>query len=120
MNTSLIKLLACSLLAYCCLPMRSVPARDLAPLPAAPSAAAATAAPSDDEDNDARAPMTAEAKAHDSRKNADANSVVAVGHNAKLAEGERADTVVSVFGSSSSAGTVDDAVVSVFGNTRAT
>ena len=46
--------------------------------------------------------------------------LVSIGHDSTLAAGERADTVVSVFGSSTSDGEVSDAVVSVLGNTRVT
>lgn len=43
---------------------------------------------------------------------------VAVGSNATLEKGRHADSVVSVFGSSTSDGDVSEAVVSVFGDTR--
>jgi uncharacterized RDD family membrane protein YckC len=46
--------------------------------------------------------------------------VVSVGDDSTLAEGERAEAVVSVFGSSTAAGEVDEAVVAVFGDARAT
>ena len=46
--------------------------------------------------------------------------VVAVFNDATLVAGEAADAVVSVFGSSTSAGDVGNAVVSVFGNSRMT
>jgi uncharacterized RDD family membrane protein YckC len=48
------------------------------------------------------------------------NAVVAIGHDSTLASGKRATTVVSVLGSSTSAGEVDEAVVSVLGNTHVT
>jgi uncharacterized RDD family membrane protein YckC len=48
------------------------------------------------------------------------HSVVSVGDDSTLAAGENAAAVVSVFGSSTSEGNVDQAVVSVFGDTRAT
>ena len=48
------------------------------------------------------------------------NALVAIGHDATLESGKHATTVVSVLGSSTSAGEVDDAVVSVLGNTRVT
>lgn len=48
------------------------------------------------------------------------NSVVSVGNDSRLGPDERADAVVSVFGSSTSEGRVDEAVVSVFGDSRAT
>jgi uncharacterized RDD family membrane protein YckC len=43
-----------------------------------------------------------------------------IGHDAYLAKDQHADSLVSVFGSSTSDGDVSDAVVSVFGNTRVT
>jgi len=46
--------------------------------------------------------------------------IVSVGHNSTLPAGERADTVVSVFGSSTSAGEVNEEVVSVFGDSHVT
>ncbi len=48
------------------------------------------------------------------------NSLVAIGHDSTLASGKRATAVVSVLGSSTSAGEVDEAVVSVLGNTHVT
>src|SRR3984885_12642592 len=45
--------------------------------------------------------------------------VVSIGHSSHLAEGQKADGVVSVFGSSTSDGEAED-VVSVFGSTRVT
>jgi uncharacterized RDD family membrane protein YckC len=49
----------------------------------------------------------------------DGNNVVSVGHSSHLQSGEKAESVVSVFGSSTSEGEADD-VVSVIGNTRVT
>jgi len=120
MNTSLIKLLACSLLASCCMLIRSVPARDFAALSPATSAAAAITASGHDDAVETDAPASDDAREHDSKRKTAVDDVVAIGHDARLAEGERADAVVAVFGSSSSAGDVEDAVVSVFGDTRAT
>ncbi|MDB6165952.1 MAG: hypothetical protein JWQ83_1092 [Lacunisphaera sp.] len=48
------------------------------------------------------------------------NERVSFGHDSTLGADERADAVVSILGSSTSAGEVSDAVVSVFGNTRVT
>jgi hypothetical protein len=48
------------------------------------------------------------------------NSVVSIGRDSTLASDKRAAAVVSVLGSSTSAGQVDGAVVSVLGNTRVT
>ena len=47
------------------------------------------------------------------------NDLVSIGHNSHLAEGEKADSVVSVLGSSTNEGEAGD-VVSVLGNTRIT
>jgi uncharacterized RDD family membrane protein YckC len=47
------------------------------------------------------------------------NNIVSVGHSSHLLDGEKADSVVSIFGSSTSDGEAVD-VVSVFGNTRVT
>jgi uncharacterized RDD family membrane protein YckC len=49
----------------------------------------------------------------------DGNNVVSIGHSSHLQIGEKAESVVSVFGSSTSEGEADD-VVSVIGNTRVT
>jgi uncharacterized RDD family membrane protein YckC len=49
----------------------------------------------------------------------DGNNVVSIGHPSHLQSGEKAESVVSVFGSSTSDGEADD-VVSVIGNTRVT
>jgi uncharacterized RDD family membrane protein YckC len=49
----------------------------------------------------------------------DDNNIVSIGHSSHLQSGEKADAVVSVFGSSTSDGEAED-VVSVFGNTRVT
>jgi uncharacterized RDD family membrane protein YckC len=48
------------------------------------------------------------------------NDRVAVGSNASLGKDQRADSVISVLGSSTSEGYVSDAVVSVLGDTRVT
>jgi len=54
-----------------------------------------------------------------SRRDRGDGDVVNIGHDSFLAAGERAESVVSVFGSSTSDGAADD-VVSVFGDTRVT
>jgi uncharacterized RDD family membrane protein YckC len=48
------------------------------------------------------------------------SALVAIGHDSTLASGKHATSVVSVLGSSTSAGNVDEAVVSVLGNTHVT
>jgi uncharacterized RDD family membrane protein YckC len=55
---------------------------------------------------------------HNSRHHEDGD-VVSIGHSSHLESGQKADSVVSVFGSSTSDGEAVD-VVSVFGNTRVT
>jgi uncharacterized RDD family membrane protein YckC len=49
----------------------------------------------------------------------DGNDIVSIGHSSHLESGEKADSVVSIFGSSTSEGEAVD-VVSVIGNTRVT
>jgi uncharacterized RDD family membrane protein YckC len=56
---------------------------------------------------------------HRHRHDIDDNDLVSIGHSSHLQSGEKADSVVSVFGSSTSEGEAAD-VVSVFGNTRVT
>ena len=48
------------------------------------------------------------------------NAMVAIGHDSTLGSGKHATAVVSVLGSSTSAGEVDEAVISILGNTRVT
>jgi uncharacterized RDD family membrane protein YckC len=67
--------------------------------------------------NDWRSRMEQRYRRH--RHEDDGNNVVSVGHSSHLQSGEKADSVVSVFGSSTSDGEAVD-VVSVFGNTRVT
>jgi uncharacterized RDD family membrane protein YckC len=50
----------------------------------------------------------------------DQNSLVGIGHDVSLAADRRADAVVAILGSATSAGEVTDAVVSILGNTRVT
>jgi uncharacterized RDD family membrane protein YckC len=60
-----------------------------------------------------------EARHRRHRHQDDGNNVVSIGHSSHLPSGEKAESVVSVFGSSTSEGEADD-VVSVIGNTRVT
>ena len=78
------------------------------------------AAPEDSkQDKDARAKW--EAKWWGQRDwHGSEDAVVSVGNDSKLEKGRHAESVVSVFGSSTSDGDVSDAVVSVFGDTRVT
>jgi uncharacterized RDD family membrane protein YckC len=79
----------------------------------------ATASTSDAEQSSAAADAGEPETPASHHKHAD-NAVVSIGHDSRLAAGEHADAVVSVFGSSTSEGEVADAVVSVLGNTRVT
>ncbi len=67
----------------------------------------------------APAPMSDETQGRIGHHHRHDNDVVSIGHNSTLAGDQQADSVVSIFGSSTSAGEAGD-VVSVFGNTRVT
>jgi uncharacterized RDD family membrane protein YckC len=102
--------------------------------PPAASAAAPASAPStsdsaaahddfnDDSDSDNRDRLDwrnrAQWRRHHGRHSGDGD-MVNIGHSSHLSSGQRADSVVSVFGSSTSEGEADD-VVSILGNTRVT
>lgn len=100
-----LRLLALSMLAaYPLLGIAQVPNASETPV-AAPSAAEPAKAP------DATASENAEETAHPG-----GNAIVSIGHDANLAAGGTADSVVAVFGNATSAGTVHHGVVSVLGN----
>jgi uncharacterized RDD family membrane protein YckC len=90
-------------------PAQDAPAEDAGPTPST------LAAPED-------APWTPRRRfhGHAMRPTGNGNDIVTVGGNSMLAKGEKADSVVSIFGSSTSDGEVADAVVSVFGDSRVT
>lgn len=110
MNTCIRNLLSYMLLASCCLLMRVAPAQDVEPSP--PTKADAPAVPTIDRQDTIKPDIV--------RDKGDGDNVVAIGHDATLASGERADAVVSIFGSATNAGSVNDALVSILGDTRAT
>ncbi len=91
----------------------------------APASATAPAAPADDDfnddsDRDNRLDWRNRIELHHGRnRHHDDNDVVSIGHSSHLPSGQKADSVVSVFGSSTSDGEAVD-VVSVIGNTRVT
>jgi uncharacterized RDD family membrane protein YckC/cytoskeletal protein CcmA (bactofilin family) len=99
------------------------PASATAPAPAAPPPATdeaqastpAASAAQDDFDDEPEQP----APRHRHRHRQTDRDLVSVGHSSHLQAGEKADAVVSVFGSSTSDGEAMD-VVSVLGNTRVT
>lgn len=111
-------------------PKTPPPAAASAAVPAATddqSTAAAPAASSDQGDfndepqsvdrHDWRNRIEARHRRH--RSDHDDNNIVSIGHSSHLQSGEKAESVVSIFGSSTSEGEADD-VVSVIGNTRVT
>jgi uncharacterized RDD family membrane protein YckC len=72
-----------------------------------------------DESEDEKPVPSKKSRHHASAHSSDRERVN-VGSDTRLAEGEQAEVVVSVFGSSTSAGTVDDTVVSILGSSRVT
>ncbi len=143
MNTSLLQRLTfLAVLPLCTLAVISAsraappPATADAPSTAAPalaapaSAAPASAAPAsaaeasdDSEDADRHADWQDSLEGHRQRNRhhhpEHGDDVVNIGSDSNLASGQKADSVVSIFGSSSSDGEADD-VVSIFGDTRVT
>jgi uncharacterized RDD family membrane protein YckC len=95
---------------------------DAAPAAAAPATAALPsrtlqieikAGSGADTDGDANADKSEDGGSHD-------NALVSIGHDSNLASDGHVTAVVSVLGSSTSAGQVDESVVSVLGDTRVT
>jgi uncharacterized RDD family membrane protein YckC len=86
--------------------------------PPAAADTAASAAPAPIEETSDR---SEDWNAHRARRNhhKNGNDLVNIGHDSTLREGETADSVVSVFGSSTSDGSAGD-VVSILGDTRVT
>ena len=92
-----------------------------APAASAPAASAPAASVPDASQPAASSPQPAVTVAEDDQDtDDDANQLVSIGHDTHLAAGQRATQVVSVFGSSSADGDVNQDVVSVIGNTRVT
>ena len=143
MNTSIMQRLGFLFTLLCLTAVAAHPGAVAAaakPSPAATPPAASTAAPDKDDHPSATAPAASSDDAFDDdsdqgdrsdwrnrieqhrRRNArhhDDGDVVSIGHSSHLESGQKADSVVSVFGSSTSDGEAQD-VVSVFGNTRVT
>jgi uncharacterized RDD family membrane protein YckC len=98
----------------------------VAPAPAAPASVApapAADASDDSEDADRHADWQDSLAGHHHRNryhhHEHGDDVVNIGSDSNLASGQKADTVVSIFGSSTSDGEAGD-VVSIFGDTRVT
>jgi uncharacterized RDD family membrane protein YckC len=132
MNTSMLRRLAslamvslavvplCALFAATATHAAGRPATPDAPASAAPAAAdEAPEPPGDMQDHpDGHHRIQRHAR-HDWRDHHDGNDRVNIGHDSNRLRGETADSVVSIFGSSSSDGEAGD-VVSVFGDTWVT
>ncbi|HUX74701.1 MAG TPA: RDD family protein [Steroidobacteraceae bacterium] len=111
MNPSIPRCFASLALVVCCVIAAAAPARADTPSPAAsvtPVASVTGAAP-------ATPAPAAVVDLHPLRE----NSLVSIGHDSTLASGRRAESVVSIFGSSTSAGEAGS-VVSILGDTRVT
>jgi uncharacterized RDD family membrane protein YckC len=137
MNTSMLRrLIAQALVSFAVVPLcvlfliaavhaAEPTATPAAPAPAAPSAAPASAdeATESPDETHQRRHRHRRADSHDGREWRDdhehGNDLVNIGHDSNLPSGQQADSVVSVFGSSTSDGEAGD-VVSVFGDTRVT
>ena len=95
----------------------------VAPVPAAPAPAPAADASDDSEDADRHADWQDSLEGHHHRNryhhHEHGDDVVNIGSDSNLASGQKADSVVSIFGSSTSDGEAGD-VVSIFGDTRVT
>jgi uncharacterized RDD family membrane protein YckC len=85
--------------------------------PAAADTAASAASTAVEETPDQTADWNVHHRAR--RHHRDGNDLINIGHDSALREGETADSVVSVFGSSTSDGNAGD-VVSILGDTRVT
>ena len=109
-------------LLMCCLVLTAAHAQDTSPPAEAPAITAEARATSAEGqtttfDDDERGSWKDHHKHH---HHSHSDDVVSIGRKAELLAGERADSVVAVFGSATSAGEVGDAVVSVIGSTRVT
>jgi uncharacterized RDD family membrane protein YckC len=105
-------------------PAASAAASAVQSAPATPDAPAATdeaAAQDSSQDDFTESAPAAQHGRHRAHHHAggNGNDIVSIGHNSHLAAGEKAESVVSVLGSSTSEGEADE-VVSVLGNTRVT
>ena len=90
------------------------------PAPPAPIESPPPAAATEPGTGPAEPAAAIETPAADEEEANPVNEVVSVGHDAALASGEKALSVVAVFGSASSAGEVSEQVVAVLGDTHVT
>jgi uncharacterized RDD family membrane protein YckC len=124
MNTSLLQRLSFLAVLPLCTWIVMAAAQAAEPPAAAEPADTAASAPADDSEDAGRHSDwqdTLEWHDHHSRhrRHEHGNDVINIGSDSHLASGQKADSVVSVFGSSSSDGEAGD-VVSIFGDTRIT
>ena len=123
MNTNFFQSLSrWAALLMCCLVLTAAHAQDTSPPAEAPAITAEARATSAEGqtttfDDDEQGSWKDHHKHH---HHSHSDDVVSIGRKAELLAGERADSVVAVFGSATSAGEVGDAVVSVIGSTRVT
>ncbi|MEA3180269.1 MAG: hypothetical protein QOI59_3792 [Gammaproteobacteria bacterium] len=135
MNTNFFKSFRCWVLLLCCMLLTAAHAQDVAsPPPPGTTTTFESAAPGkdhdaaadhdDDDDWSSSSDDDTESSDHHHLRHrhsrAHSNDVVSIGRKAELSAGEHADSVVSVFGSSTSAGDVENTVVSVLGSSRVT
>jgi uncharacterized RDD family membrane protein YckC len=99
----------------------AAPAKDDHAPASAPAATSDDDENNDDSDQDDRSDWRNRIEFHRrlNRQHHEDGDVVSIGHSSRLESGQKADSVVSVFGSSTSDGEAVD-VVSVIGNTRVT
>jgi uncharacterized RDD family membrane protein YckC len=100
--------------------LADVHAQELPPAP--PGQPAATEVPEDEVDDveaaDPDVDRDERPRRRHRRGSRSGNEIVSVGHDSMLPAGERAEVVVSIFGSSTVDGEVDDSVVSILGDSR--
>src|SRR5277367_1330206 len=128
MNASLLRRLSCVFVLLCATgALVHAAAPPAAASDQSPDSAAAAADAKDDFSDDKRSDQSGrmdwrsriERRSRRSAHDHQGNSLVSIGHDSTLPSGEKADSVVSVLGSSTSDGDAAD-VVSVLGNTRVT
>ncbi len=129
MNTNSFKPIGWWLLTLCCVLLATARAQDAqSPSTGSDSAIhapedasrASQEATTEDQQADRPEETWGDRSQHHRKHHGNKNDIVSIGHSAELAAGQHAGSVVSVFGSATSAGEVDDGVVSILGNTRVT
>lgn len=88
------------------------------PPPSSESASAANAESADEEQGTTSGKRRSGLQRARAGASSSGSNRVAIGHDAHLAAGERAEAVVAIFGSATSEGEVSDSIVSILGHTR--